>query len=577
MPAPQPLPIPFPEPRPDFRDLIDLNLRRKLEFQLRPELFHPWWARCVTKVLIVTDGNLNFGEGDFGLSTFIRCLRDRAPGYARFELTLAHIDNVSDAEMLAAESGIARRIKRFRFDNPDHFTPEMYDEVWLFGILPRYSGRPGRPGEDGSTLVNAEVAALQQHMERGGGLFATGDHGDLGRALCSRLPRVRSMRHWSDFPDAANSEVSMGGPRRNDTNQIGHDPGSQFNDQSDDIPQRLQLRLYSTRIGALRSVRYPHPLFCGRSGRIDVFPDHPHEGECREPGNVTETLNGIPDYPQDASGHRVLPEVIAWSNVPSGNTAGSKQPTIPHTFGAVSAYDGHRVTGNPRGRVVCDATWHHFVNINLIGTLEPAIGHPSKNDGFLASPAGRQVLEKILNYFTNIAVWISPPERHRCYRANLWRQTLFHDRVLEATLFDPAITIDRLPAHALALVGAHARDVIGERTSVCQTLSWHLDWFRELKLADVRWLDPWDPATRFDENGKEPPLLPLFDPTPVLDIAVGGALVAMRAACPQPPEKFDAKLEKRLEAARSEGAKIAMKLASGQLGMAAKGFSQIFG
>ena len=69
----------------------------------------------------------------------------------------------------------------------------------------------------------------------------------------------------------ATSEVSMTGPRRNDTNELGHDPGSQFSDQSDDVPQSLDVVLYSTFIGALRAARYPHPLLCGRTGRIDVF------------------------------------------------------------------------------------------------------------------------------------------------------------------------------------------------------------------------------------------------------------------------------------------------------------------
>ena len=42
-----------------------------------------------------------------------------------------------------------------------------------------------------------------------------------------------------------------------------------------------------------------------------------------------------------------------------------KPPVRPRCFGAISAYDG-----DPAGvgRIVCDATWHHFVNINLNGS-----------------------------------------------------------------------------------------------------------------------------------------------------------------------------------------------------------------
>ncbi|MEO7862386.1 MAG: hypothetical protein ABIU05_18530 [Nitrospirales bacterium] len=99
-------------------------MKRRLDFRLKPDLFYAWWRRCTVKVLIVTDGNLNFGEGDFGLSTFIRVLKNDAPSRVRFDLTLAHIRNVSNAEMLSSEAGIANRIKAFRFDNASHFTSD---------------------------------------------------------------------------------------------------------------------------------------------------------------------------------------------------------------------------------------------------------------------------------------------------------------------------------------------------------------------------------------------------------------------------------------------------------------------
>ena len=112
-------------------------------------------------MLIVTDGGLNFGEGDFGLATFVRVLKNDAPSRVRFELTLAHIRNVSDADMLDAEPGIARRVKLFRFDDASHFTPEMYDQVWLLGIETSYSGMAGR----GTNLAAAEINAIHAHIK----------------------------------------------------------------------------------------------------------------------------------------------------------------------------------------------------------------------------------------------------------------------------------------------------------------------------------------------------------------------------------------------------------------------------
>jgi hypothetical protein len=549
------------------RELIAQNLKRRLDFHEKPELIYHWWRRCTVKVLLVTDGSLNFGTGDFGLSTFVSILKNDAPSRVHFDLTLAHIRNVSDSDMLAGVPGITRRIKSFRFDDATHFTSDMYDQIWLFGIETSYTGMTGR----GTFLAPAEIQNIHAHMQRGGGVFATGDHGFLGQALCGGLPRVRGMRHWGDFPssDNATNEVSMTGPRRNDTNQVGHDVGSQFSDQSDDIPQTLDLVLYSTYVGALRAARYPHPVLCGRSGRITVLPDHPHEGECRVPADVTQVFGGADEYPLDGGGTRIVPDVIAISRVPSGNNAnGSKSSTATHTFGAISAYDGHRAGG--KGRVVCDATWHHFVNVNLIGILEGGIfddfgrpgEDPTKHNGFLSSAAGLAALDKIKNYYTNIGVWISPPERHNCFNRFIWWQLVYADRIMEAALTSPDIALERIPAETLMYIGTHARDAFGRRASQCQTLEWLIDWIKDWKLIEVVWIDPWDPVTRLrlEKEGDGP--LPTIDPMPLVDVALGAALVAMRQAFPYPPEKMDARQDTAAMRAAQKGASYGMQLAA---------------
>jgi hypothetical protein len=552
-----------------YRELLELNRKRRLDFVRTPELFYPWWRRCTVKVLLVTDGSLNFGEGDFGLSTFVRTMKNEAPGRVRFEMTLAHIRDVSDPEMLASESGIANRIKSFRFDNAAHFTPEMYDQIWLFGIQTSYVGMPGRS----TFLAPAEISAIHAHMQRGGGVFATGDHGFLGNALCGGLPRVRGMRYWGDFPSSDNNQnqVSMTGPRRNDSNQEGHDAGTSFSDQSDDVPQPLDLLLYSSYAGFLRNARYPHPVMCGRMGRIDVFPDHPHEGECRFPPDVTQSFGGAAEYPTDASGTQIVPEVVAWGRVRAGNTTrstgpnGMKVPTVAQTFGVVSAYDGHRAGG--KGRVICDSTWHHFVNVNLIGVLEGGgfdeFSIPgedaSKHDGFLSSASGLAALGKIKNYYTNVGVWISPPARQACFNRFVWWELVFTDRLVEATLTSPEIPLDRIPASTLMHIGIHARDVFGRRASQCQTIEWLIDWSR--RFIEVAWLDPWDPITRVQLEKGDPPL-PAVDPMPMVDVALGAALVSMRQQFPFAPEKIGDKQDEAALKALTKGFEHGMRLAS---------------
>lgn len=562
---------------PGARELIQLNVKRRLEFQRTPELYYTWWRRCTVKTLIVTDGSLNFGEGDFGLSTFVRALKNEAPGRVGFQITLAHIRTVGDAAMLASEPGIANRIQSFRFDNAAHFTSEMYDQIWLFGIETTYAATAGR----GPFLAVAEINAIHAHMQRGGGVFATGDHGYLGQALCGGLPRVRGMRHWGDFPSADNNQnqVSMSGPRRNDSNQEGHDAGSSFSDQSDDVPQPLDLLLYSSYAGFLRNARYPHPVLCGRTGRIDVFPDHPHEGECRLPPDVTGTFGGADEYPADAGGTRVVPEVIAWGRVKAGNNArGSKSPTVAQTFGVVSAYDGHRA--GAKGRVVCDSTWHHFVNVNLIGVLEgggfdefdvPG-EHASKHDGFLSSAAGLTVLGKIKNYYTNVGVWISPPGKHECFNRLTWWEVVFSERIVEATLTSPDIALEKIPAPALMHIGIHARDVFARRASQCQSLEWLIDWSR--RFIEVAWLDPWDPITRVRLEKGDPPL-PVMDLMPVVDIALGAALVAMRQQFPFPPDKISDKDDAAALKAIDQGAQFGLRLATSLAAEQVKSFSTL--
>jgi hypothetical protein len=218
--------------RAEHKKLLDLVAERDIQWRLDATSLIPWLFRpCTVRVLLVTDGALDFGSGGFGLRTFVETLLDGAGFYARFEITLAHIANRGGDQMMAGDGRIADRIPSFRFDDTDHFTADRYDQVWLFGIETTYANRR-ISNDDTPTLLPAEVEALGAFMDGGGGLFATGDHGALGKALCSAVPRARSMRLWDNSSNNnLTNEVSMNGPRRNDTNRRGHDAVSQFNDQ----------------------------------------------------------------------------------------------------------------------------------------------------------------------------------------------------------------------------------------------------------------------------------------------------------------------------------------------------------
>lgn len=562
------------------RLIEQVKLRREL-LRFNPVLIYPWWRPCQVDVLLVTDGALDFGMGDFGLSAFVNMMANDGRSYVRFNITLAHLrSDVTDAQVMKGASGIVASIKDFRFDNPTHFTASKFDEVWLFGFESffhsssynyRNTHRSSYPAD---RLSDAELVALNAHMQAGGGVFATGDHGSLGRGLCGSVNRVRSMRDWTSHVVGGQDEVGMTNSRRNDTNQPG-DAGSQFSDQSDDVPQRLDLKLYTSYLGGLRRETYPHPVLCGPSGRLDVLPDHPHEGECHVPRSLTTTFapDGTEEYPAPlGGGARISPEVIATSYVRAGNVAtlhlSAKDPTVAHSFGAISAYDG-RPAGV--GRVICDATWHHFVNVNLIGLVEgdffddlTPTNSPTKHDGFLSSPSGMAALAKIKDYFVNIGVWIAPPDRNQCFNNRIMWDVIFRDRIMEASLISPDIDLGRIPVNIFHHIGTSARDAVGAAAGQCRAVEWLIDLYRPIIPELVTLIDPWPPHPIPD-----PPPFTTLDPLQALDVGLGSAIVALRQAHPYPTDKLDendeASAAKAIQTGLSHGLDLGLKQVSKDL------------
>ncbi len=523
----------------------------------------PWLAPCNVRVLLVTDGGLDFGRGDFGLSTFINCLQNDDRFYVRFDISIAHLrTGVSGDAMASSVSGITNRITDFRFDEPTHFNPGSYDQIWLFGIesnfhSPAYAFRNGHPTQyPADRLSNAELNVLDNFMSAKGGIFATGDHAALGRGLCGSIKRVKSMRLWNSTSSNNDlDEVSMNGPRRNDTNQIGHDAGAQFSDQSDDVPQTIEPKFYRQRIGRHINALYPHPLLCSKLGLIDVLPDHPHEGECKVPSG-----SELSEYPNAPDGSAVIPELIARGRVIAGNTAtingGTKSPTEPQSFGSISAYDGHRANV---GRIVTDATWHHFVNVNLIGLVEGGIfddlspsDSDTKHDGFLSTLAGRNHLAKIKEYYLNIGVWISPPALLNCFNNKFLRKLLYSDRVMEASLADPHVSISKIPPDLFYSIGTHGKDVLGRSTSKCQSLQFIIDIIKVHIPEFIPRINPWEPIPGPDPGPES--VLPWFDLEPVLNIMLGSVLVHLRQQFPFPSDFSDEKMNKQWESIVDIGA-----------------------
>ena len=502
---------------------------------------------------------------------------------ARFKITLADLTAGNVNQMLPDDDRIVDRVMSFKFDNPAHFDGSKFDVVFMFGFASSL-GRAGTAADGNpyptNQLAQSELQAIAEFQNGGGGLFATGDHGALGRFMGQALPRARSMRLWdSTSTDNDLDEVSMGGERRNDTNRQG-DAGSQFEDQSDDIPQPIQPKMYSLSNG-LFEYSYPHPLLCGPLGPIRVMPDHPHEGVCIEPLDNGQTLHFTApagaEFPAAVDGGpRPLPEIISTNSVLAGTRSGFKDPTIPHQFGGISAYDGHRAG---IGRVVTDATWHHFVNINLLGDSGEPVGS-IKSLGYMASPAGQAHFEAIKAYYRNLATWLARKSLVRCMNWRLIVKILRTDRVLEATLTTADVSLRQISPATLLLIGRHARDVLGKFAGQCQSRRLIIDLIWPEMVNQLPAIDPWfHDALERDRQDRDGGKAPNKDPIlwvnyeHSLEMALGAALVTVNRALPDEPEKIADEL---VEKAALSGARDGLKQALNALNSSIKSNARAF-
>lgn len=410
----------------------------------------PFFFACRQKILIVADGSISFGTGGFALSKVLHILENNPEWWAKFELTCAHRASDFAGNPVPTEAGGTRSIvENFRFTTAS-LAP--YHQVWLFGI--NLESTPSTPRANATSyLETSELEALARWMDGGGGLLAMGDHEDLGAGLCSEVPRVRSMRRWTN----AQGVPPAGGESRHDTDVKGDDAFYQSSDQSDSHPMYITPKYYSLHSWSpFFRRRAPHPILCGTNGVIDILPDHPHEGWVYEDSEIDVTKNfsfgaytNKPEYPTGA--YQPKPEVIAWAHVQPDHTSVSdtfKGAADAKTFGAIGAYNGHDANV---GRVVVDSTWHHWFNVNLVG-FGPV--HPVS--GMTATQA------RIANYFRNVALWLSPKTKIACmFQRATWGSLFIYPLIEELH--------PRLPIWKL---GEYARDAIGRRASQCTLINW---------------------------------------------------------------------------------------------------------
>lgn len=360
--------------------------------------------RSTIKILVVVDGGISLTESPtaFGVGRVIRLLRESHIGCTHFSVDLAR---------RSGSTAGSPRYTNFRFDQLEGGQPVLnqYHEVWCFGFNPDNSAGPDSNITQPAALPtsDSELKALTRWMnERRGGLLAMGDHDYLGASMCHRIPRIRSMRRWTNaqgvppIGGAGHPDTAL----RHDTNQpatpaqISGGALIPFANQEDATPQKIDwVPWIAQQITFFKVLERPHPILCHPTyGPINVMPDHPHEGWCYEDDEIDLTTTySFGDYSGDEyptlNGVQPRPTLIAHgTTTPNPPYNLEKGPSPKKRFGMIGVYDGHPAHV---GRVVTDSTWHHWFDLNI----------------YDIEVAGGANWAKISRYYLNVAHWLAPP------------------------------------------------------------------------------------------------------------------------------------------------------------------------
>lgn len=514
-----------------------MTYEQLFKYRLKPrwwdDLYQiPWRVVAHVKVLMVTDGARYGTGGGYNLSRVLEALQYDLPSYVRIDVTKAQ-----HATSSYNNGDPEADLNDFRFGTTD-LTP--FDQIWIFGV------------NGGNSLDAGEATAIWDFMQGGGGVFATGDHEALGVGLCGGIPRVRSMRRWFYPSSGPNGEPVA--PKRDVTPGIGENDSMTGGSDFDGIPQVILPKKYSAHGPFVFSYRdFPHPVLCGKSGVITRIPDHMHEGLVEVPSDLSRpiSVDGTPvtEYPNRA-GVKLSPEVIATSTVNLNPAEG--------TFGVIGTYDGHLVDeiAGGVGRVLVDATWHHFWNMNVEQFADASdrvraaalAGHaPAPAD---IAPA--EAWTEIREYFQNIALWLARRgTQAQIRRRGIWLITQ-HVDVLMALKSDH--TLDRIGQ--LLDLGAKAKDALQQQAPQCERIRLTWDWLDDLVLIEITrpWRIPLPDPPPFEQQ------VPILDGE-LLELVTLGAIVESvsrltgRLKEPEAVEKLldSGEIEARVARAATEG------------------------
>lgn len=271
----------------------------------------------------------------------------------RFSLLHKHLNSLKD-DQGNSMFGVTSRDREVNLKGDDKLLSNLdttdFDELWLFAV------------DAGDGLSEADCKGITRFRQRGGGIFATRDHQDLGMSLCT-LGGVGKAH----FFHSRQMEPDESRRARDDQGNL-YISWPNYHSGANGDYQRVTV------------VDPVHEIMRSQNaaGKIEYFPSHPHEG-----------VVGVPE------------DEIAARVVATGLSQTTKRP-----FNLIVAFessdDQH---GNRLGRAVAESSFHHLVDYNW----DISMGCPS----FLVEAPGHQIerepekLEDIRTYVRNVAVWLA--------------------------------------------------------------------------------------------------------------------------------------------------------------------------
>lgn len=274
----------------------------------------------------------------------------------RFSLLKEHLESLKDANGNTLYDVTARNIEK-NADGDDAVLSKLnetdFGEVWLFGV------------DIGDGLTEGDCEGITKFRQRGGGIFSTRDHQDLGSSLCA-VGGIGAAHYFHSKQ---------------------FDPDKTRNERDDEETREIDFPNYHSGANGdyqqIEIVGEPHELLRKSDGSfIELFPTHPHEGGIGAPEN-------------DLSA-RII--------------AKGKSQTTGKNFNLIVAFerstDKH---GNQLGRGIAESSFHHLVDYNW----NPSIGCPDfvtekPGDGFQKHP---EKLNDVKIYSANLARWLAPSEQ----------------------------------------------------------------------------------------------------------------------------------------------------------------------